>query len=614
MNKEAIEQHGFLLIERVDETSKAVVWRAMQKTLERIVILHILKEEFAQDPQEINQFLTVARHIARIKSDALAAVYDVVSAPPVHYVVMEHVEGDTLDEELARKGPLPQEQALRIGATLSTGIEQMWRTAHLVHRNLKSASVRLDSRGLAKITDFSLTIAANQTSDRPQHEQDVIVGTPCFLSPEQAQASPSLTTQSDMYAFGMLLYHLVTGHLPFEELDVISILEAQIKQQTQPPHVLQKTVSDSFSWFLHKLLMKQPKDRYANWHEVQQEIQNLLENRPLLCLQHKAQGLSTIDMAGIDQKIEEPGENKQPPNAPRIRVNRIKKNVAISDYQSKNIIDEHVNEILREKRLKEMIWWVALCGWLTLVFWFRAIYQNELPQKLVIPHETQDASVITALDENTIDQELTEFEVPSTTPDAGNAPPDVIEVQAKKPEPTETNEEQNERIARDQSAQRISALARAFMNNDLPTARKLVHDAPTNFTDKNDLIALLDQMPEPDALFKQILKTQIGKYLTFAHQGKSRTIIIRTVDEKSLQIEANGKTASIPIDSLSTEDKLQWMYPPDNTAGLATYCLMLMQAGRQHELQDYAMKCPLLAPIFLQLDTLQATSITPDAQ
>ncbi len=125
MNLNLIEQQGFTLIQTVDETSQTVAWKAVQRTLERTVILRILKPEAASDPAAVSHFLTIARIVSRINSESIASIFDIVSAEGLHYVVMEHVEGPTLEELVSANGPLPVERVLRIAASLIASLEQL---------------------------------------------------------------------------------------------------------------------------------------------------------------------------------------------------------------------------------------------------------------------------------------------------------------------------------------------------------------------------------------------------------------------------------------------------------------------------------------------------------
>ncbi|MDD4018632.1 MAG: serine/threonine-protein kinase [Kiritimatiellae bacterium] len=599
----------------MDETSKTVVWKAVQETLDRTVVLRILKEEGGGNPAEVKHFLALARRFARIKSDSLAAVFDIVSEEGLHYVVMEHVEGPTLEERVTRQEPLPVEHALRIAASLIVSLDQLWASAHIVHRNLKSSTIRLDPRGVAKITDFSLAIEAGPEVNATAMDDGLIVGTPCFLSPEQALGSHELNTQSDMYALGIVLYHLVTGIVPFEDLDVVSILAAHIKQQIPPPHRVRRSIPVAFSWFLHRLMMKDPGNRYANWDDVLLDIRHLLNGSIPSCVRPGEEALSTIaaDFAA-DQEGDAPhsnGDNK----APRIRLKRKAKNDDIASFQSKSLIDEHADDIRREDLTFMRVCWGILAAWLALVFWFRAIYQADplyagsplsssqltdaapplpdppeatglLPDEHEPPEPPPPAPPPTRTPNNTLNR-----------PDVQPAvQPNVLVPSASAPAPTETPAPPPAGIP----TLLKTSLARAFAKGDLATARQLVQATPEDFQEKKALETLVSQIPDPDALVAEYLKTRIGKPLVLDHNGKQRTLIPRAVADGVIHIEANGRGAEFPISKLTPDEKLSWMEIPKDAARHAAHCLTLMHSSRRAGISVRAADCPLLAPILIE--------------
>ncbi len=368
MNTKAIEQHGFRLVAQIHETSRIIAWEAVQTALDRTVILRILKPEAAADPLSLDCFLRIARSVARIKTDGLAAVFDIVSDGDLNYVVAEHVDGPTLEELVDRQGPLPVEQILKIAWSIARAIDQMWSSERIVHRNLKSATIRLDSRGIAKITDFSLAILADNNAFAYSMDDGHIVGTPCFLSPEQVQRSSTLTTSSDMYALGAVCYHMATGQAPFESQDVVAILNAHLHGQLPPPHLLNTRIPEDFSWFVRRLMMKTPELRYRTWEDAINDIIRMLDGLMPLCVCPFDTSLSTVmDFAENDDDPEEQ-------SSPRIRLRRNRKLLELDAYQSKTITEEHAKDIRRATRFKEALLWAVLTLWLLLLLWHRAAY------------------------------------------------------------------------------------------------------------------------------------------------------------------------------------------------------------------------------------------------
>jgi serine/threonine protein kinase len=616
-----IEQNGFRLVDRVDDTSRTVVWKAVQNTLDRTVIIRVLKPAAASNAGELDHFLSIARLFARIKSESISAVFDIVSETDLHYVVMEHVDGPTLEELVTTKGPLPVEQTLRIAASLITSIEQMWQSARIVHRNLKSSTIRLDSRGVAKITDFSMAIAAGPGVDATAMDGGHIVGTPCFLSPEQAQGSHMLNTQSDMYALGVVLYHLATGKVPFENRDVVSILAGHIKHQIQPPHRLNKQLPVTFSWFLHRLMMKNPNNRYAGWDEVLLDIRLMLEGSTPSCVCPGEEYLSTIDADF------EPDATPAVvvSDTPSLRLKPKSKKLAAYQNSHSHLAARHASGLRRDELIRSVVCWGLLACWLSLVFWFRAIYPSDPTYADTSRALAQLASgmgqIPDSLENIGIGSEKEEADAPqrnkpTPTPASGTPatspaapvlsqppdPPDPAPAPAPAPVVPST-------LPSGIPEPLLQRLAQAFVAGDLSAARQCVKNASDLFQEKAAVQALLDEMPEPGALVAEYLKSQIGHPLVLEHTGKQRTVIPRSIVNGVVQLEANGRGVDISIDKLNADDQLRWMEKPKDAAQCAAYCLTLMRSSRRSEVQAQAAGCPLLSAALIR-----ATELMPPAQ
>ncbi len=615
------------MVERLDETSRNVVWKAVQNNLDRTVILRILKDEASANPSEVDHFLTIARRFARIKSDSIAAVFDIISEGSLHYVIMEHVDGPTLEALVSERGPLPSEQILRIAASLITSLDQMWSTAHIVHRNLKSSTIRMDARGVAKITDFSLAIVAGPGVDATAMDGGHIVGTPCFLSPEQSRGSHMLNTQSDMYALGSVLYHLATGKVPFEDLDVFAILTAHVKHQIPPPHRLNRGVPVELSWFIHRLMMKNPSNRYPDWDTVLQDIRSMLAGSPPSCVRPDEEFLSTI-AAEFDEVRADADAN-----APRIRLKRKEKKSTDAASRSTPVTDAHLKHIRRENLARELSCWGVLTCWLLLVFWFRAFVQSDpaLAKNTPLRMQLNDAvtQILESLDEpakrvpgaeDAIDPAREEKQPSATASTSeksiqGDAPPSGVSAQADNPPvavdqpPAATDPSLAEGIP----SELRHALAQAFASADLAGARQLVKSSSQSFKEKETLQNLLDQMQSPESLVADFLKTQIGKPLILERNGKQRTVIPRTVAGGTVQVETNGRGAEFAIDKLTADEKLNWMDKPKDAAQTAAYCLTIMRSSRRAEIHARAAGCPLLAPVLIEAASL-VPAATPPAE
>ena len=631
MNTQRIEQNGFRIVERLDDTSRTVFWKAVQTTLDRTVVLQILKPEVSNDPAEVEHFLKMARLMARIKSDSIAAVFDIVSEHDLHYVVMEHVEGPTLAEQVGAHGPLSLEQALRIAASLVASLDQMWTSARIVHRNLKSATIRLDPRGVAKITDFSLAIVGGEGVNATAMDGDHIVGTPCFLSPEQAQGSHTLTAQSDMYALGAVLYHLTTSHVPFEDLDVVAILSAHVQEQLPPPHHLNRRIPAIFSQFVHRLMMKNPEDRYDDWDAVLLDIRHLLAGSQPSCANPSDELFSTIfeDFSPAPEEESDPSQ----PYVPRVRL----KPKARSGIDAAGPDAHHHKKRSGLSGFQAACWGLLVC-WLGFVFWFRAFYQSDAESAgAPIPfgflsnaantffHASKAKSAAETPAEEATEEEQTtpaplpEPAAPAAEPTSAAAPETAPAPQpvaapapaAPQPEPAPAPAPAAEALPAGIPDALSKQLAASLAHGDLAAARQAVKGSSDRFLEKEALQALLDQTPGPDALIAEYLKTQIGKPLLFEHNGKQRTIVPRSVENGVIQMEANGRGAEVAIDKLSADEKLRWMEKPRDAPHGTAYCLVLMQSSRRGELARFAADCPPLAEILVRAGELAPAATAP---
>src|SRR5947208_5307480 len=204
-----------------------VVFRAHDSKLQREVALKLLPDHFADDPERLARFQREAQLLAQLNHPNIAAIYGLEESDNTRCIVMELVEGDTLQQRLER-GPIPVAEALQIGKQIAEGLE----AAHergVVHRDLKPGNIKLTNEGTVKVLDFGLAKAL-QESQSPDVSNSptlvsaasmpgVILGTAAYMSPEQAKGRP-VDKRTDVFAFGCVLYEMLTARQAFEGEDV----------------------------------------------------------------------------------------------------------------------------------------------------------------------------------------------------------------------------------------------------------------------------------------------------------------------------------------------------------------------------------------------------------
>ncbi|HVG30102.1 MAG TPA: serine/threonine-protein kinase [Pyrinomonadaceae bacterium] len=239
------------------------VYRATHLGLDRPVAVKVLKKEIAADPEVAERFMREARTMARLRHPRAAMIFDAGKLPDGRpFIVMEHVEGATLADVLARDGRFAPERAVRVAAEICDVLTEAHRLG-IVHRDLKPSNIMLNERGVC-VLDFGIAkVLANSADATKTHattESGLIIGTPRYMSPEQCTGQP-VGVASDLYSVGVLVYEMLAGAPPFTDQLQSAVL---VKQATTPPPPLVARRADvprRLALVVHALLAKSPGDR-----------------------------------------------------------------------------------------------------------------------------------------------------------------------------------------------------------------------------------------------------------------------------------------------------------------------------------------------------------------
>jgi serine/threonine protein kinase, bacterial len=251
----------------------STVYRGLDTRLDRPVALKVMDSRYADDQQFLTRFQLEARAVARLKDPGLVAVYDQGSDARHPFLVMELVEGGTLRELLAERGPMPPYAVAAVLRPVLGGLAAAHR-AGLVHRDVKPENVLISDEGDVKIVDFGLVravAAAGITST------SVILGTAAYLSPEQVRdgnASP----RSDVYAAGIVAYELLTGQTPFSGDSALSIAYQRLDTDVRAPSTVIDGVPEQFDELVGRATAREPADRYADAQEMAAELEAIVDH------------------------------------------------------------------------------------------------------------------------------------------------------------------------------------------------------------------------------------------------------------------------------------------------------------------------------------------------
>jgi hypothetical protein len=256
----------FAILGVVGRGGMGVVLRGFDTHLERYVAVKVLDPAVADDEVARKRFCRESRSAASISHENVVAVHHVAreESSDLPYLVMQLIDGEALDERVARSGRLPLKDVVHIGAQVAAGLA----AAHekgLIHRDVKPANVLLE-RGTdrVKLTDFGLARAAE---DVRLTRTGLVTGTPLYMSPEQAHGE-ELDARADLFSLGVLLYELTTGQTPFDAKSPLAVLKRLTEERHRPVRELNPDAPDWLAAVIDRLLAKSPADRFQSAREV----------------------------------------------------------------------------------------------------------------------------------------------------------------------------------------------------------------------------------------------------------------------------------------------------------------------------------------------------------
>ncbi len=270
---EGLALHGrYRLVDRIAVGGMGEVWLAHDEALARDVAIKVLRAEFAGDAGFLERFRTEARNSAQLAHPNIAALYDYGEQDGSAYLVMELILGEPMSDLLDRQPVLPTSRLLPILAQTARALHAA-HVAGVVHRDVKPGNILLATSGRVKITDFGISMAANQI---PMTASGMVMGTAQYLSPEQALGKAA-TGASDVYSLGIVAYESLVGHRPFTGPTAVDIAIAHVNTPVPP---LPDGVEQELAALVMRMLDKDPERRPRSAASLARTLDEMLERTP----------------------------------------------------------------------------------------------------------------------------------------------------------------------------------------------------------------------------------------------------------------------------------------------------------------------------------------------
>ena len=275
----AVKLAGYEILEELGHGAMGCVYKARQVNVDRIVAIKVLSRAATADPKFVERFQREARAVASLRHKNIVAAFDFGEAEGWYYMVMEMVEGLTLRKLLGRTGALAEDQAVKIAIEIADAL----RHAHakgIIHRDVKPGNIMLDTGGVAKLCDLGMA-KVTELGDPSTTNVGQTMGTPYYMSPEQARGDSDIDQRADIYSLGTTLFYMLTGDVPYKDQSPTVVMAKHLAAEIPWVQDVNPKVSDATSRVVAKMMAKDRADRYQNCDQLIQDLKAIL-NRGLL--------------------------------------------------------------------------------------------------------------------------------------------------------------------------------------------------------------------------------------------------------------------------------------------------------------------------------------------
>ena len=259
------------IIELIGRGGMAYVYKAKDRKLNRYVAVKVLREEYTENEQFIKKFDRESQAAAGLSHPNIVSVYDVGVEGDIYYIIMEYVDGITLKQYLNKKGHLDYKEATRFIIDVAAALK----CAHehkIIHRDIKPHNILLTRDLVPKVADFGIARAITSSTVTMTNQT---MGSVHYISPEQARGG-FVDERSDLYSLGIMYYELLTGQLPFDEENTVTIAIKHIQEDLVPPKEIMPDIPASVNDVVVKLTHKKPEERYQNMDELIDDLEKVM--------------------------------------------------------------------------------------------------------------------------------------------------------------------------------------------------------------------------------------------------------------------------------------------------------------------------------------------------
>ena len=246
------------IVSKLGQGAMGSVYLAKQISSGSMVALKILPPDLAKDQELLERFKRESRASQRVEHVNIVSAVDFGTVDKYNYIAMQYVDGPDLETQLKKTGPYPSELVMRVASDMCAALEAI-ELCGIVHRDIKPSNILMTSTGLFRLTDLGLASASQ--GDQRLTLAGFAVGTPYYISPEQARGQLDVDIRADIYGLGATLYHLATGVVPFPGTNPVVVMTQHINAPLKPPHEILSDLDRNVSSLIQLMMSKEPDKR-----------------------------------------------------------------------------------------------------------------------------------------------------------------------------------------------------------------------------------------------------------------------------------------------------------------------------------------------------------------
>ncbi len=265
---------GYEILGKIGAGAMGSVFKARQVSMDRIVAIKVLAPKYSKDNAYVQRFLHEARAVAKLNHENVISGIDVGEANGLHFFIMEYVEGTSVANILKKQGTIDEKRCLQIALQVARALDHAHRNK-MVHRDVKPENILITSDGTAKLCDLGLA-KTTTGGDSSLTMDGMSVGTPNYISPEQARGEEGIDIRTDIYSLGASIYHMSTGVVMFDGPNPMAVMTKHVTEPVEPPKKRNSSLTDGFNALTLKMVQKHRQDRYQSPGDVTADIDKLL--------------------------------------------------------------------------------------------------------------------------------------------------------------------------------------------------------------------------------------------------------------------------------------------------------------------------------------------------